>query len=231
MKTNFDDLYQLFAELDMAEASYLVLRGYEDLFDKQRFTGEHRDIDILCADAIAVRDAIGAIPNRRKEDFTHYHVFVGGERVNLDLRHLGDGYYCDSWEKQMLSGRRRWGCLYAMSAEDYFYSLAYHAVIQKKVLAEDYRVVLSDMAKDLSIPLKGVREADFISALEQYMRNQGFSYTYTADPSIPLRFSLVSSDMIVPDYRRRFRRGVFQVTHRIQTIGSKIKRLFSHESA
>ena len=57
----------------------------------------------------------------------------------FDLRFVGDRYYDPEWAREILD-RRVWnpGGFFTPSNEDYFESLAYHAVVHKNVFSRTY---------------------------------------------------------------------------------------------
>ena len=140
MKSPFGRIEDLFNTLNDAGVKYLVLRNYENLLEPELYVDGHGDIDMLCSDSQEIVDLINAHaltqdkPGMRG-DGVHYAIEVDGKPVKLDLRHLGDGYYCTKWEKEMLERRIGHNCFYVMNETDYFYSLIYHAVLQKDLLA------------------------------------------------------------------------------------------------
>jgi uncharacterized membrane protein YgcG len=58
------------------------------------------DIDVLCEDCrnaawiLHARKVYPHLPYR-----PHYEIDVAGSLVRLDLRYIGDGYYCEAWER------------------------------------------------------------------------------------------------------------------------------------
>ncbi len=95
---------------------------------------------------------------------------------------VGDGYYDINWQRSMLKNRVRNPLgFYVMSDEDYFYSLAYHAIYQKKAgLSEEYRERLAEMRPEC----KDYQQANYIKALHEYMLRHGYFYTHTVDDSV-----------------------------------------------
>lgn len=211
MKTNFDNVAQVIDALNTAGVLYLILRNYENLLDDNIYVGGHEDIDFLCADYAEIVEILGAISNRKKADGTHYHIFVNGNRVNLDLRSVGDGYYCEKWQKEMLLNRRLYKTFYVMSERDYYYSLIHHAILQKKVFTEEYHDRLKKMAENLGIFLCNHDSESFINNLQDYMLQNDYVFEYTIDPSIPLQYHLVNKSLIKSDKKRLRTRRVFLV--------------------
>lgn len=222
MKTRFDNVEQVINLLNDNNINYLILRNFENLLDDQIYVGGHEDIDFLCEDSKTVIEVLGAQSNRKKEDLTHYHIFVGGNRVNLDLRSVGDGYYCEEWQRDMLIHKQKYNGFYIMSDEHYYYSLIYHAIIQKVRFTEEYRDRLTKMAYDLGFSLYDNQQQSFIESLERYMKRCGYKYVYTCDPSIPLRFNIVDHALIQNDIDLMFGRFLFNMNKCLYTMAHRI---------
>lgn len=171
---NWESLELLFDELN-EKCDYLVLRNYEHLFE-EGFLSEHPDIDFLCDDPQKFIGASGSVPRGdAKEPFSR-KILVAGEEIPVDLRIPGDGYYDEPWERAMLAGRRKLGNgVYVMEETEYYYSLIYHALIQKHTLSEDYRLRLRLMGEKLGVS----GDEPLLAQLESYMRSHGYQYSCT----------------------------------------------------
>ena len=129
------------------ECKYLVLRNYRDITDEGKAGGEHEDIDFLCDDAARFIAVCGCEPRKSAKDRIHQKILVGGKVIPVDIRYVGDGYYDPAWEADMLKRRRLYDeRMYIMDETDEYYSLVYHAVIQKNTVSEDYAARLAKMA-------------------------------------------------------------------------------------
>ena len=208
--SSFSNPIDFFSILNARGTDYLVLRNYENLTETDSFFLDgHPDIDILCRDSMEIVNSINAQTTRKdippfKGDGTHYYIFIEGKKVSLDLRFPGDGYYCQTWEEDMLQRKRMVDGFYVMAPEDYFFSLIYHAVVQKRVFTEEYRIRLIEMAADLGLFPDSLNENGFLSLLQDYMRKHGYVFEYTKDCTVPCRFHLVDKKLIRNDWSRRF---------------------------
>lgn len=204
MRCGFASIVEFFQALNDAGIRYLVLRNYENLLEPEMYVGGHGDIDLLCDDSQAIVHLIDAKPLTRdrrnlRGDGIHYSIEVDGHAVQLDLRQVGDGYYCRQWEKELLERRVKHDCFYVMSNEDYFYTLTYHAILQKRYLSEEYRSRLLKMANQLELTVDEPSEKGLIKLLESYMRAHGYLYSYSQDHMVPNRFNLVDEKLIEKD--------------------------------
>ena len=224
MTTRFENIKQVINLLNDNNVNYLILRNFENLLDDQVYVDGHEDIDFLCEDSKTVIEVLGALSNKKKEDFTHYHIYVGENRVNLDLRSVGDGYYCEEWQKDMLACKQKHNGFYIMSNEHYYYSLIYHAIIQKVRFTKEYQYRLTKMASDFGFLLENNQQQSFVKSLEQYMKRCGYKYVYTRDPSIPLRFNIVDNTLIQKSIDLRFNRLKFNMNKFLYAIVYRIYR-------
>lgn len=224
MRCVFKNVQQVIDKLNADGINYLILRNYECLLDDKIYVGGHEDIDILCETAASIVSSVGAISNRKREDNTHYHIFVGGNRVYLDLRSIGDGYYCEEWQREMLRNKKVHNGFYVMSEEDYYYSLIYHAIFQKKTFTEEYRLRLLEMSKNLGNRMTVYDRKHFIEDLCVYMKRHSYKFVYAEDPSIPLNFSEVDSKLVEINLRRKCRCIYHHFKKNIVAQLAKIKR-------
>lgn len=187
---NYNNMMDVFNLLNQEKVNYVVLRNYDNLLDDDIYMSGHGDVDLMCDDSTVFAQVIGALPQKfhvknGKHDKTHYYIYLKNNYVSLDLRHIGDGYYCEKWEKEILERKVFYNGFYVMSKKDYFYTLIYHAIFQKPFLSNDYKSRLAEMAKNLNLNIKNVSTSDFISLLESYMRENNYRYQYPLDKYVP----------------------------------------------
>ena len=119
----------------------------------------------------------------------------------------------------MLANRRLYNNFYVPQAIDHFYSLIYHAIIQKRIFTEEYRIRLSQMAKVEDILLDNYDEISFINLLESFMIQKGYNYTFCQDYYIPLQFHKVNKSLILSDTKLKLRHWIFELkVHIIETL-------------
>lgn len=145
-------LRELFGLLNHS-INYVVLRNFENLPDDVEF-GDHTDVDILTDDypelirLLNARPVVGGVPKWGGR----FLVTIGDHDVIFDLRFVGDDYYDARWAQCILDDRRVARSVQVPSDVDYFESLAYHAVVHKRQIADDYRDRLARMASTLGRP-------------------------------------------------------------------------------
>ena len=204
MTGEFDTFQSFVHALNNSGVPYLVLRNYENLLSPEIYVGGHGDIDLLCTDSRLLAEKVGArsYNNKVKEvcgDGVHYYVLVAGKHVSLDLRSIGDGYYCTLWQKGMLERRVLWNGFYVMNDYDYLYSLIHHAILQKRFFSDEYRFRLTEMCNRLHIKKKDDSAQSFIMLLEEYMGEHGYTYTYPTDTFVPLNKKYISCRLLEPN--------------------------------
>jgi hypothetical protein len=127
---------------------YVVLRNFEQL-PATHVVEDHDDIDLLVDDyheAIRVLNArplVGLVPKWGGR----FGVQVSGRPITFDVRFVGDGYFDPIWEREVLRQRRLSDAgLFVPRGRDYFETLAYHALVHKRRLSDDYSRRLAEMA-------------------------------------------------------------------------------------
>ncbi len=216
MKKSFRCIEDFFKLLDTVGANYLVLRNFENLLEPEFYVNGHADIDLLCDDSRKIIELEGVLPlhpksQRLKGDGIHYCISVNGQFVSLDLREVGDGYYCEKWERELLELKIRKDCFYVMNEINYFFTLAYHAILQKRQFSYEYKLRLCEMADKLDIKIENASENSFLVAIERYMRYNGYVFTYSRDHMVPNRFKLVDRTMVRRDTRLQLRHALFEM--------------------
>ena len=166
--------------------NYAIIRNYETL-PEEIYVNDHNDIDIVC-DSIANAAYILNGEKVYPEDYrVHYKVKVEDKYAFFDLRHVGDSYYYYKMEQDILNTRifNSKG-FYTISDEMYFYALIYHAIVQKALFAEDYKLRLQKMnftGKELNI------DEDYIAVLEKWLMEKGYIITKPIDESVQFNYS------------------------------------------
>lgn len=179
---------------------YIVLRNFEDL-PVSYVVGPHFDVDLLTDNYYEMVRLLNVHPLHRSMPRWGGR-FVGrvaGADVIFDLRFTGDGYYDAAWATRLLA-RREWraGGFFAPAQDDYFESLAYHAIVQKPGLAEEYRGRLQQMSEALGRTgwdAQGL--ADFGVAakrLNELMAVHNYSHVRPRDPTVFYNFLAAGYD-------------------------------------
>ena len=181
-RSGWKSLRELFACLGEV-MPYVVLRNSEmlpDAFD----ASVHGDIDLLVRDADECAGVLGARKVFAEPWRVHYEVSVAGRPVLFDFRHVGDGYYDERWEREMLSAGVVSDGVRRPSPEDAFYALVYHALFQKREIAKDYAAKSLALARAAGI--SGETFDDWIVRLDSFLSSRGYAVTRPSDASVYL---------------------------------------------
>lgn len=187
-------LYEL-SELVNRSQDYVILRNHEELSNGTLLLEGHEDIDLLVDNAKSFYQHNKIKRRYWYQDYIHGEIFIDNQKIKMDIRQIGDGYYDKAWEQNMLLEKiMDKSGFYTMNSENYFYSLIYHAILQKKHFSEDYRMRLIEMSACF-LPSKKTAEfteKDWIDSLEDWMLKKGYKATYPYDTQVPLRFYLLN---------------------------------------
>jgi hypothetical protein len=201
---------------------YVVLRNFEQL-PHCLHVGSHEDVDMLTGDYSEAIRVMNARPNVRclpRWGGPHW-VNISGEDMWFDVRFVGDRYYDPQWAADILE-RRVWNenGFYAPNPEDYFETLAYHAVVHKREFAADYRPRLAGMAAALGRPgweASGLGDPARMKALlDDILRRRGYRYYRPRDVNVFYNFSATGHRL--PHLRRKlagFARKALRVAYRV----------------
>ncbi|MDB2663063.1 glycosyltransferase [Paracoccaceae bacterium] len=199
---NFEDL---FARLDRLGVNYCVLRNFEMLPDEYQID-EHGDIDILVENYFEAKAVLGGVSYKHKLPETDPRwgvpyeiggykiankVMVGDVEVEFDIRFVGDGYYDEGWQKDMLRNRKRTKCFYTLNDEDYFYSLVYHGLLHKRSLSKTYINRFAALAHAACLKIDEAtlkNEVQLWDLLRRYLKANNYDLTIPIEKNIPFNF-------------------------------------------
>ncbi|MBR4454459.1 MAG: serine/threonine protein kinase [Bacteroidales bacterium] len=177
----FKDIKQLFYLLNNT-IKYCVLRNFECLPTEYTVEG-HGDIDLLVENKNYISYLTQAIPIY-KEDYRVYHTIkIDGNDVPFDFRYVGDDYYDKPWEINILKTRQKNDCFFIPNSENLYFSLLYHAYIQKRSVRDDYLPKLKQYAiaigKEFSEEPKLV-----ITQIDSYLKKYEYEYVRPKDKTV-----------------------------------------------
>jgi len=189
---------------------YVVLRNPDDVVS-DGFLESGADIDILCSSIYKFKKLTNAKKRTAQfSNFNSYYVIINENKIPVDIYQPGDGYFDKNWEKNMLKDRiQSKKYIYSLSDEDYFYSLAYHALYQKEFFDKKYIERINNIT---SIEWDG-NISCLSEKLEQYMKKKNYRYTYSYS-SIYLNFSKVESKRIY----KSFGISILEILRKLKTL-------------
>lgn len=175
------DYHEVFQILNLA-SNYLVQRSFETLPAKN----EEKDLDLLADDYQRLASALGM--TQMKDRPYKGHIKVGGERVSIDIRFIGDKYYDVSWQKDMLEHKVLRQGVYVPREDDYFFSLLFHCKVQKPQVKEKYYGILDQLAKQLKFEWFDTAlladDKKIGEILDGYFKTHGYFYEHPIDKGV-----------------------------------------------
>ena len=134
--------------------------------------------------ALAALDGDAAAVSEHQYENGHHRILqwalLDGKRVQVDLRFVGDDYYCKDMEKALLDTRIRRDSFYVPDPELYLFSLMYHAIVHKRDIAPSYT---EDFIK-LGLPPGTARSRPaLMRLLRNYMILNNFTFV-KPEPSV-----------------------------------------------
>src|SRR5690554_522705 len=124
-------------------SNYLIQRGFESLPN----SNPEMDIDFLTDHFQRLASALG-LRQRRNKPYKG-NLKVGNDEISIDIRYVGDKYYNTAWAKDMLDRKKYREGLFIPREDDYFFSLLYHAKVQKPNVKNKYVPILNQIASSL----------------------------------------------------------------------------------
>lgn len=164
--------------------NYIILRNFETLEDE--LDALHPDIDLLVENKTLAINILNAKATTDKAYRVQYDVLIDNKNINFDLRHIGDNYYCEKWERELISTRIKENYFFRPDENNYFYSLAYHALLHKQYISKDYIMRLIEISKSfqLNIDKTNFIEAGMLDILSGFMDQNNYSYVEPDDLTV-----------------------------------------------
>ncbi|WP_407316558.1 hypothetical protein UQW22_09680 [Isoptericola halotolerans] len=192
------DLSELFDTLRLT-SEYLVLRNFELLPDELE---DDREIDLLAGDQTDLAAVANARPLDPGGDGAQFGCTVAGQAVVLDVRSIGDGYLDRRWQDAALE-RRAWrGGVAVPRADDHFFSLLYHAKVQKPQVKPRYIPRLGALGSAVGLPggtASRVTDDDVAaSVLDGFLSAHGYGLPRPSDAGVHRNEAFVSRLRLTP---------------------------------
>lgn len=168
---------------------YVVLRNFEPI-PEQYHVDNHGDIDLLVEDYKKAVHIIGGVNTNTHQNCVHHKVNINNSIVPFDFRFVGDNYYDKKWQQNILSNKVfHKNLFYIPDYTNYFYSLLYHATVQKveSPMPTDYEQRLLKMAKEYNINFDSnisKSNENLKKFLNTFMVEHKYSYIQPIDPSV-----------------------------------------------
>jgi len=146
----WDSLEDFFYFMNAIEP-YALLSNFDDFIPN---LPSGNDIDILVLNRKRFALFANAVKVSKGTERANYQIIVDDQRIDLDLRYVGDNYVDIHWQRDCMHTRQLHPKgFYVMSKENQNFLLLYHALIHKKEILEKYRKFFKDPKERLKIKL------------------------------------------------------------------------------
>ncbi len=126
-----NDLKQFFDFMNDVDFPYIVLRNWESLPYSVEL-GEHSDLDLLVYDLDHWTEIFPQARRVYPHPRVQFRLPVGDSFVQIDVRHLGDGYYPIAFEEALINTRvKHENGFYIPHQKMFNVAIAYHVVHHK----------------------------------------------------------------------------------------------------
>lgn len=177
----YDSLESLFYILNHA-IDYCVLRNFECLPDRF-FEQGHEDIDLLVENLSHMIQLTSAKTISGERGRVDYSIRINGKSVPFDFRHIGDDYYDMAWERHILKNKKQTRGFNIPGDEDLYYSLLYHAYIQKHQVKPDYYSKLEGYGCAIGVSFSPAAQVA-ISQLDAFLKDHRYEYIAPKDKTV-----------------------------------------------
>lgn len=160
--SSFDEL---FSYLNLT-LDYVVLRNSQELIEGA--IDKILDVDLLVSDQgifLSISGASYSYP--RSVGASSCTVRVSNTDVIFDATSIGDGYYCQAWQRDVIERRKFTTFLYTPSIEDEYFCYIYHLALHKTDSEIRKRMnILLELESKLSIKNVSKLRASFVERVE-----------------------------------------------------------------
>ena len=144
--------------------------------------GQHLggDLDLLVWDREDLAALANADPGSATDPSWQVWTNIAGQQVMLDLREVGDGDLCESWQRKLLETRHFNGQFFEPGLEDYFFYLLHHLATEKSLSRSKHLALIAELGSRLGIisPESQLSPAELASILCSWLRTRRYSISY-----------------------------------------------------
>lgn len=174
---SFEELFQVLKY----GTDYLVSRNYEYL--PNSFFGNDKDVDIICSNYY---DFVAMANVDYQSDKLRDYVEVENKKVIFDIRGVESNYLDPKWIKNILASKLiNKSDIFIPRDDEHFFSLIYHACVQKIEIKEKYKPELLRLAKKLNLDFFTedvfVNKEKQAKIIEGFMKANGYKLTKPKD--------------------------------------------------
>lgn len=159
--------------------NYVVLRDFENDLEELNYNANY-DADILCDNLSSTVKVLNAKQIYINDSWL-YQMKLNNKYILFDIKYVGDDYYCESLEKDILNNREVHHGYYIPNSSYLYNSHLLHALIHKDNFESEYNKRLSELYKNHSAN-KDIKY--YIKQLSKWMINNGYTITiYKNNPN------------------------------------------------
>lgn len=185
----WESLKQFFYVLNNT-INYCILRNAEDI-TKDFNPTVHGDIDFLVEDRWLTQWIMNAERLYPEKFRVAHKIYVNTQEILVDIRYMGDNYYCRKWEGKMINASKEIVqdgiTVRVMSPIDQYYALLYHAYLQKDDVASDYPRKLNAWARKAGETYKN----DVVFLMQQlavFMSRNNYRFVLPKHITMPIKW-------------------------------------------
>lgn len=203
--------------------NYVILRNFETLEDE--LNALHPDIDLLVENKNSTINILNAKATTNKDYRVQYNVMIDNKNINFDLRYIGDNYYCEKWERELINTRIKESYFFRPNESNHFYSLVYHALLHKQYISKDYIIRLIDISKSLHLNIDRTNfiEARMLDILSNFIDKNNYFYVEPDDLTVYWNDTYLLKKLKTNVILKR--KYYYKYIHLKQRIKQKIKRV------
>lgn len=168
-----EDLKNFFKKID--STNYVIMRNFDNILKDINNGG---DIDILIPNKEDfIRNSDAKALNDDKDCF-NYKVTIGDHEIPIDVRIIGDNYYDEKWERNMIKQRIKRDFFYCLDEQNFKYSVLYHCLFHKDDIPQKYVAFLVDNFGD------DMRKSNLMMILRRYLKSAGYTVSRPTDQGV-----------------------------------------------
>ena len=216
--SGWESLEEVFEALNET-LNYVILRNFEGLEDE--LDSLHPDIDLLVENKALAVNLLNAKATSNKPNRVQYNVVINNKNINFDLRYIGDNYYCERWERNILNTRIKERYFFRPNEINLFYSFLYHAVLHKNNISKDYVFKILQMSRNINLDMNEIHfvESGLLNILTPYIDDLNYNYIEPKDLTVLWNIAYLSQVLAVElSLQRRFYYKFNKFKHKIKSI-------------
>ncbi len=121
---------------------------------------------------------------KRNAGISGYYLVIGGERIDFDIRFIGDKYIDPSWAKDCLDKKHLVNGVYVLDDINQLFTTLYHCLLQKKKVSDYYNERIRKLYWTVFGSREEKSEEELCENLARYMSAKKYVYEKPLDAAI-----------------------------------------------